>query len=183
MLPTTLFEHKIFVGPFQRRYPDADVWIAPAQWSWPVNLPPQFFGIFKSGVIGVDPAPWEDEFDFEILSPPALGVASYVLFTEVALLWKERSTLIVTDAVVYVSENIPDCVPDRDLLESGDDENFTISALKLLNLFDIATKAKERTVTSADMDEATRLRLGWQRNALQALYFGPSNLLDPEESW
>ena len=28
-----------------------------------------------------------------------------------------------------------------------------------------------------------RRRLGWQRNALQALYFGPSNLLDPEESW
>ena len=26
-------------------------------------------------------------------------------------------------------------------------------------------------------------RLGWQRNALQALYFGPNNLLDPEESW
>ena len=28
--------------------------------------------------------------------------------------------LLVTDAVVYVSENIPDSIPDRDLLESGD---------------------------------------------------------------
>jgi hypothetical protein len=34
------------------------MWIAPSQWSWPVNLPPQFFGIFKTGVIGVDPTPW-----------------------------------------------------------------------------------------------------------------------------
>ena len=33
------------------------------------------------------------------------------------------------------------------------------------------------------MDLNERLRLGWQRNALQALYFGPSNLLDPERSW
>ena len=31
VLPTTLFEHKIFVGPFQRRFPDASVFIAPDQ--------------------------------------------------------------------------------------------------------------------------------------------------------
>ena len=31
LLPTTLFEHKIFVGPFQRRFPDATVFIAPDQ--------------------------------------------------------------------------------------------------------------------------------------------------------
>ena len=43
VLPTTLFEHKIFVGPFQRRFPEAETWIAPDQWSWPVNLPPAFF--------------------------------------------------------------------------------------------------------------------------------------------
>ena len=49
--------------------------------------------------------------------------------------------LLVTDAVVYVSENIPDSIPDRDLLESGDDNSFTIGALKLLNLFDIREKA------------------------------------------
>ena len=73
VLPTTLFEHKIFVGPFQRRYPDAEVWIAPDQWSWPVNLPPQFFGIFKTGTLGVDPAPFDDEFEYELLQPPALG--------------------------------------------------------------------------------------------------------------
>ena len=31
VLPTTLFEHKIFVGPFQRRFPNATVFIAPDQ--------------------------------------------------------------------------------------------------------------------------------------------------------
>jgi len=183
VLPTTLFEHKIFVGPFQRKYPNAQCWIVPQQWSWPVNLPPQFFGINKTGTLGKDPTPWDDEFDYELLSPPALGVASYVSFIEAAFLHKPSKTLLVTDAVVYVSENIPDCIPDRDLEESGDDENFTISALKFLNLFDIATKAKSRTVTSKDMSRAEVLRLGWQRNALQALYFGPNDLLSPEQSW
>ena len=212
------FPRKIFVGPFQRKYPDAEVWIAPDQWSWPVNLPPTFFGIFKTGKTasrttpfarttpflkecllhrfftgtlgfggGVDAngdAPsWADEFECELLTPPALGVASYVAFTECAFLHKATRTLLVTDAVVYVSENVPDAIPDRDLLESGDDDNFTIAALKFLNLFDIKTKAKTRTTSSKDMTENERKRLGWQRNALQALYFGPSNLLGPEMSW
>ena len=74
--------------------------------------------------------------------------------------------------MVYVSENIPDSIPDRDLLESGDDDSFTIGALKLLNLFDIREKAKSRTRTSDDMDLNERLRLGWQRNCL--LYTSPS---------
>lgn len=88
VLPTTLFEHKIFVGPFQRRFPEAQVWIAPDQWSWPINLPPQFFGIFKTGTLGIDPTPFDDEFEYELLQPPALGVASYVSFTECAFLHK-----------------------------------------------------------------------------------------------
>jgi len=183
VLPTTLFEHKIFVGPFQRKYPKAQCWIVPQQWSWPVNLPPQFFGINKTGILGQDPTPWDDEFEYELLSPPALGVASYVSFIEAAFLHKPSKTLLVTDAVVYVSENIPDCIPDRDLEESGDDGNFTISALKFLNLFDIKTKALSRTTTSKDMSRSELLRLGWQRNALQALYFGPNDLLSPEKSW
>ena len=183
VLPTTLFEHKIFVGPFQRKYPKAQCWIVPQQWSWPINLPPQFFGINKTGTLGQDRPPWDDEFEYELLSPPALGVASYVSFIEAAFLHKPSKTLLVTDAVVYVSENIPDCIPDRDLEESGDDDNFTISALKFLNLFDIKTKALSRTTTSKDMSRSELLRLGWQRNALQALYFGPNDLLSPEKSW
>ena len=70
--------------------------------------------------------------------------------------------------MVYVSENIPDAISSRDLLESGDDDNFTINALKVFNLFDIKSKAVGRTRTSADMGLEERKRLGWQRNALQA---------------
>jgi len=187
VLPTTLFEHKIFVGPFSRKYPNAKVWITPEQWSWPVNLPPLFFGIdYKKnggGILGDSQPSWLDEFDIELLTPPALGVASYVSFIECAFLHKPSKTLLVTDSVVYVSENIPDAVLERDLMESGDDNSFTINALKFLNLFNIREKAKSRTNDSASMTTEEKRRLGWQRNALQALYFGPNNLLDPEESW
>ena len=187
VLPTTLFEHKLFVGPFSRKYPNAKVWITPEQWSWPVNLPPLFFGIdYKKnggGILGDSQPSWMDEFDIELLKPPALGVASYVSFIECAFLHKPSKTLLVTDSVVYVSENIPDAVLECDLMESGDDNSFTISALKFLNLFNIREKAKSRTNDSASMTIEEKRRLGWQRNALQALYFGPNNLLDPEESW
>lgn len=33
------------------------VYIAPYQWSWPLNLPPQFFGIFPAGALAVQVTP------------------------------------------------------------------------------------------------------------------------------
>ena len=191
VLPTTLFEHKIYAGPFQRRYPNASMFVVPNQWSWPVNLPVTFFGITPTGILGRGSTsggsdaspPWSDEIEFELLRPPALGVASYVNFTEAAFFIKATQTVLVTDAVVFVSDTPPDAVSDADLLESGDDDNFTIAALKFLNLFDIKTKAELRTNSSDTMSTEERLRLGWRRNALQALFFGPNNLLDPDASW
>ena len=41
VLGTAAYEHKIFVGPFSRRFPDADIYITPNQWSFPLNLPVQ----------------------------------------------------------------------------------------------------------------------------------------------
>ncbi|CAA2933304.1 Homoserine O-acetyltransferase isoform 4 [Olea europaea subsp. europaea] len=35
ILPTFAYEHKIFVGPFSRKFPKTQVWVAPRQWSWP----------------------------------------------------------------------------------------------------------------------------------------------------
>lgn len=48
VLPTTLFEHKLFMGPFSRRFPRAQSFVVPGQWSWPLNLPSTFFGIFNA---------------------------------------------------------------------------------------------------------------------------------------
>eukprot|EP00967_Tisochrysis_lutea_P070122 scaffold92379_cov20-Tisochrysis_lutea.AAC.1 len=52
VLPTYAYEHKAFVGPFSRAFPKAKVYVTPYQWSFPLNLPLQFFGIFPDGQCG-----------------------------------------------------------------------------------------------------------------------------------
>jgi len=72
VLPTFAYEHKIFVGPFSRKFPGAKVYVCPNQWSFPINLPVQLFGIFPKGVIKDedDEAPWSDEIAQKVFQPP-----------------------------------------------------------------------------------------------------------------
>ena len=39
VLGTTQVEHKVYLGPFAKRFPKAEIYVAPTQWSWPINLP------------------------------------------------------------------------------------------------------------------------------------------------
>lgn len=75
VLPTFAYEHKVFVGPFSRRFPRAKVWTAPSQWSWPVNLPLPLLGIFSSAELSdaSAPPPWADEINFKVLATPEVG--------------------------------------------------------------------------------------------------------------
>lgn len=75
VLPTFAYEHKIFVGPFSRKFPKAQIWVAPRQWSWPLNLPLEFFGIFRSKTIKDNDlsTPWADEIEQKVLSSPEVG--------------------------------------------------------------------------------------------------------------
>lgn len=42
-----------------------------SQWSWPVNLPVQFFGIFPSGVVEESATmPWSEEIEHKCFSSP-----------------------------------------------------------------------------------------------------------------
>lgn len=80
VLPTFAYEHKIFVGPFSRKFPQAKIWVAPRQWSWPLNLPLEFFGIFGAKTLTDKDlsTPWGDEIEHKILSSPEVG--NYDLF-------------------------------------------------------------------------------------------------------
>lgn len=75
ILPTFAYEHKIFVGPFSRKFPRAQVWVAPRQWSWPINLPLEFFGIFRAKALRDEDTstPWADEIEQKTLSSPEVG--------------------------------------------------------------------------------------------------------------
>lgn len=49
--------------------------MTPFQWSFPLNLPPQFFGIFAAGELVNDDidTPWGDEIEQKLLLPPPIG--------------------------------------------------------------------------------------------------------------
>lgn len=170
VLPTFAYEHKVFVGPFSRKFPRAHVWVAPRQWSWPVDLPLQFFGIFGAKILRNDDksAPWVDEIDYKILSC-SVGVGPYV---EVAFFHKQSKILLLTDAVIFVPEKPPEVVGKQALLSAAKNG----LAVKLLSA------GKEVSNDPIIDDEATRQR-GWERMVLQILFLGPSNLLEPKQSF
>ena len=39
VLPSVAPEHKVFAGPFARRFPAAELWATDRQYAFPVNLP------------------------------------------------------------------------------------------------------------------------------------------------
>ncbi|MFG6105562.1 DUF4336 domain-containing protein [Leptolyngbyaceae cyanobacterium CCMR0082] len=161
ILPTvTGLEHKVFVGPFARKFPSAQVYVAKHQWSFPLNLPLSWLG-FPMGRTHWLPespadAPFGDEFDYRVLGPVNLGVGP---FSEVALLHRASKTLLVTDSVVSIPAEPP--------------------AIVQLDSYPLLFHAKD---SAADhlADTAENRRKGWQRIVLFAFYFRPDALKDPQ---
>ncbi|OAY80010.1 uncharacterized protein LOC109708840 [Ananas comosus] len=171
ILPTFAYEHKIFVGPFSRKFPRAQIWVAPRQWSWPINLPLEFFGIFRAKSLKDedDSTPWADEIEQKIFSAPEVGIGPYV---EVAFYHRPSRTLLVTDAVIFVPRKPPECISKESLLASAKNG----LAVKLLS------KGKE-VPDEPVVDNTVNRQKGWERMVLQILFLGPSNLLEPTASF
>lgn len=181
ILPTFAYEHKIFVGPFSRKFPKAKVYVTPYQWSFPLNLPPQFFGIFPAGELLSDDTdvPWADEISQKLFLPPSIGVGNYVRFSEVAFFHRRTRSLLVTDAVICVRDDPPDVIPASALLAQAKDgflAQFIAGGRKREEIRRLARKGP------VDDTQENR-RLGWWRMSLLVLYFGPSDLLTPQESF
>ncbi|MDH6068176.1 DUF4336 domain-containing protein [Chrysosporum ovalisporum APH033B] len=157
ILPTISgLEHKVFVGPFARYFPEAQVFVTPHQWSFPLNLPLSWLGLpaKRTHVLPEDisKAPFADQFDYAILGPIELGAGR---FAEVAFFHRLSHTLLVTDAVVSVSADPPEIVQ--------------------LDPYPLLFHAKD-TASDIVVDNQANRRKGWQRVSLFALYFRPSAL-------
>ncbi|GAA6620905.1 DUF4336 domain-containing protein [Scytonema sp. NUACC26] len=156
ILPTSSgLEHKVFVGPFARRFPQAQVFVAPHQWSFPVNLPLSWLGFpaKRTHIIPENSSqiPFADDFDCAVLDIN-LGRGSFV---EVALFHKRSHTLLLTDTILSVPEDPP--------------------AIVQLDPYPLLFHAKDSALEAVDNNEANR-RKGWQRISLFAIYFHPSEL-------
>ncbi len=157
ILPTISgLEHKVFVGPFARNFPDAQIFVAPHQWSFPLNLPLSWLGLppKRTQILPEDSskAPFADEFDYAMLGPIDLGPGS---FAEVVFLHKRSHTLLVTDSVLSVPADPP--------------------AIVQLDPYPLLFHAKDNAFDIVADHQANR-RKGWQRISLFALYFQPSAL-------
>ncbi|MDZ8187398.1 MAG: DUF4336 domain-containing protein [Nostoc sp. ChiSLP02] len=154
ILPTSSgLEHKVFVGPFSRRFPQAQVFIAPHQWSFPFNLPLSWLGFPQKRTQELPEdsslAPFADEFDYAILDID-LGRGS---FAEVALFHKRSRTLLVTDSIISLPEDPPQILQ--------------------LDPYPLLFHARDNALEAMADNEDNR-RKGWQRISLFALYFRPS---------
>jgi hypothetical protein len=156
ILPTASgLEHKVFVGPFARSFPNVQVFVAPNQWSFPLNLPLSWLGFpgRRTQVLPEDSAdaPFASEFDYAVLDIN-LGRGS---FGEVAFFHKRSRTLLVTDSVLSVPEDPP--------------------AIVQLEPYPLLFHAREDAFEVVEDNPASR-RKGWQRISLFAFYFRPSAL-------
>ncbi|MCT7981686.1 DUF4336 domain-containing protein [Laspinema sp. A4] len=157
ILPTVSgLEHKVFVGPFARRFPLAQVFVAPSQWSFPLNLPLSWLGLpqRRTQVLPRDSSkvPFADEFDYEILGPIDLGLGR---FGEVAFFHRSSRSLLVTDTVLSIPEDPP--------------------AVVQLDPYPLLFHARDNAADVREDTPANR-RQGWQRICLFAFYFSPSTL-------
>ncbi len=157
ILPTVSgIEHKVFVGPFARRFAKAQVFVAPNQWSFPLNLPLSWLGLphNRTQILPDDSrnAPFADQFDYAVLGPIRLGLGP---FEEVAFFHKRTRTLLVTDSILAVPEQPP--------------------AIVQLDPYPLLFHAKDHASEVVEDSEASR-RKGWQRASLLAFYFRPSSL-------
>jgi hypothetical protein len=166
ILPTISgIEHKVFVGPFARCFPHAQVFVAPHQWSFPINLPLSWLGLpgKRTQVLPLDSqqAPFADEFDYEILGAIDLGLGR---FAEVAFFHKRSHTLLVTDCIISIPKEPP--------------------AIVQLDPYPLLYHAKDRASDIIADTQANRCK-GWQRITLFAFYFRPSVLEVPtwREVW
>lgn len=161
ILPTISgLEHKVFVGPFARKFPQATVFVAPNQWSFPVNLPLSWLGFprQRTQILPQDASktPFADEFDYAILSNIDLNLGQ---FEEVAFWHKRSQTLLVTDSVLVIPEQPP--------------------AIVELDLYPLLFHARD-SAEDAISDSYVNRRIGWQRICLFAMYFQASVLDVPQ---
>lgn len=150
-------EHKIFVAPFARKFPQAKLLVVPHTWSFPVNLPLSWLGLNREQIQILEPELRSQkvlprEFDFSILGSISLGLGD---FAEVALFHAPSRSLLVTDALVSIPFDPPEVVQ--------------------LDPYPLLFHARDFATETIEDTPENRCK-GWQRIALFAFYFQPHNL-------
>ena len=158
VLPTASgLEHKLPVPAMARAFPDAQVWVTPKQWSFPLSLPPAWLGFpaSRTRVLLSDGLPHGDQLDWLPLGPLDLGLGT---FMEIACFDRASGSLLLTDALVAIPPEPPAV--------------FDLDPTPLL--FHARDRGDEPLVDNLD-----QRRKGWRRLVLFANYLRPRPLEVP----
>lgn len=162
VVPTYALEHKIFARDALERWPAADLWVAPGQFSFPVEVSAaEVYGREPRGVLGRaedggsgETPPWLSEIDCEVLRAGKFGVAwKDVTIREATFFHARSKTLVVTDAVARVPYEIPPLQTPEKLLLVG----------------------KRSTADPQPPDTPENRLAGWKKMALLVNYFFPEH--------
>ena len=158
VLPSVAVEHKVLAGPFARRFPNAEFYVASNQYAFPVNLPGSFLGLpswtktLPRSSEDMGPNAWAGELRHEVLRVKPGPGSDY---QDAAFFHEPSGTLMVCDAVFATTENPPA------ILES--DPEY-VRAL-LFHARDSFSDVPE--------DTPENRRKGWRRIILYANFFIP----------
>ena len=158
LLPTLAIEHKSFAAAFANARPDAVLWVAPSQYSYPIDLPLALQG-FPAGTRRLPPpaaaadVPWASELPYLTIGPLREQAGA---FEEVVVFDSASRTLLVTDLVVSVPAEPPAILAANDA-----------RAL----LYHARDSPDEESI-----DTPANRAKGWRKICLFALYFQSSAL-------
>jgi hypothetical protein len=158
VLPTASgLEHKLPVPAMARAFPQAEVWVTPGQWSFPLPLPLSWLGFpaRRTRVLGDDGYPHAEALSWHSLGPIDLGLGC---FQELVCLHRDSGALLLTDALVAINQQPP--------------ELFDLDPTPLL--FHARDRGDQPLIDTPEL----RLK-GWQRLALFASYLRPEALQVP----
>jgi len=174
VLASVAVEHKATFPAFASKFPQATVWVQPGQWSFPLNVPIELYGLVQRGrrlreipVPGrpatkpqyetfaqKDPVPeWAAEIDYEVLGP--LRFRSVGAFSETVFYHRATRTMLVTDTVCSLTQDPPAILQED-------------PRALLFHARDYATQRIE--------DTPEVRRKGWRRMAQFGLVFFPSQI-------
>jgi len=150
-------EHKIGLPALSRIFKDAEIWLCPGQWSFPINLPLDFLGIpsKRSRLLFEDGTPHSNSFKWSSLGPLNLGLGRY---QEISCFHYPTKTLHVTDAIIGIDSKPPEIF------------NFDPTPL----LFHSRERGDEPLIDSIE-----QRKKGWKRLVLFSSFLKPGKLNIP----
>jgi hypothetical protein len=128
--------------------------------------------------------PWSRDLAHDVFSPRSVVVEAYK-YSEVAFFHRSSRSLLVTDAVIFVDEEVPEVLEDSLIENAADNENFLIRTLAWLNYQGNFRERKRELEAMPEPSPAKKSLRGWQRIVLFSLFISPDgkNVLDPRESF